>query len=428
MKKILITAIIIFNVLIFPSTALAEIQSTGWTGHGLYLIQGNNMNLNKVNINISINNDQTASIDAEYEVENTTDQTINAYFGVPEHEVELKNFKSWVSPYEYYSKKVSGDSINEQIQGLDKDYNNWRTWPSPFKPGEKRLVRYTYQVDNKLVSDSKYLISYQMDHINFWQGNPDVNVIVNFDNNEVKIYNFGNEFSIKPELEEDFTLKWSFDTIENDASIDFDYYSVDYEILSFLDANSSNRINKIVSAYKSKDYTNVIQLGKEYIQNPEDEKLQKEIYFLMADAYLQEDQPEESLIIYKLVEEETIFYEGIQEKLQHLITYNRIKCFFKTEDYKTLYRILSEVKEDNSYSFIYQDWAESQIDKIPQEVIDEVIEEDRVPEGFEKLKLEFINGEYNTIILIAGGVIFVAYTIIHSIIRKKKGKKFLFRK
>ena len=414
--------------MIFPLPALAQIQSTGWTGHGLYLIQGEDINLNKVDIDISINADQTASIDAEYEVENISDETINAYFGVPEHEIELKNFKSWISPYEYHAKKVSGDTINEQIQGLKKEYTNWRAWPSPFKAGEKRTIRYTYQVENKLLTDSKYLISYQLDHINFWKGNPNVHVRVSFDNNQVKIYNFGKEFSIKPELKEDFILEWSFDNIDKEESIDFDYYSVDYEILNFFDSTRLNSVNKIVSAYKNKDYIEVIQLGKDYIQNPEDDQLQKEIYFLMADAYLQVDQPEESLVIYELLEQEALFHEGIQEKLQHLITYNKIKCYFKTEDFKALYRLVNKVRKDDSYSFIYQDWAETQTHKIPQEIIDEVIEEDRVPKGFEKIKLEFISGKYNIIILIIGGVLTIVYIIIYSIIKKRKDKKFLFRK
>lgn len=428
MKKTLVLLGILFILLIFPASVSAQIQSTGWTGHGLYLIQGENLHLKEVDINISINSDQTASVDAEYEVENISDQTIYGYFGVPEEETELKNFKSWVSPYEYNAKKVGGDTINNQIQGLKKQYPIWNTWASPFKAEEKRSIRYTYQVENQLLSESKYLISYQLDHINFWQGQPDVSVTVNFDNKQVKIYNFGKEFSIQPELKEDFTLKWTFDKLQEEKSIDFDYYDVDYEIIHFFDSLSSQRVKKIVHAYKNKNYKQVIQLGKEYIKSPEDEQLQKEIYFLMADAYLQIDQAEESLIIYELLEKETLFQEALQEKLQHLITYNKIECYFKTEDFKALYRLLNKARTEDHYSFIYQDWAKSQIQKIPQEIIDEVTEEDREPVGFEKIKVNFINGEYNIILLITIGAIAIIYILGRSIMKKKKKKDFLFRK
>ena len=57
-----------------------------------------------MNISISINSDQTATIEGEYEVENNT-RKLYMVFGVPEHEVELMNFKSWITPYAYNNKK-----------------------------------------------------------------------------------------------------------------------------------------------------------------------------------------------------------------------------------------------------------------------------------------------------------------------------------
>ncbi len=428
MKKAPILTVIILIFLVFSTSASAEIESTGWTGHGLYVIQGEKLILDSADISISINSDQTATIDAEYVVENNTKDTIHGYFGVPEHEIELMNFKSWISPYAYNNKKVSGSSINKQIKGLTKDYNNWRTWASPFKPGEKRTIRFTYRVENKLLKDSQYLISYQMDHIKYWQGKPNINIEVHFDNEEVKIYNFGNKFSIKPDLGEDFTLKWSLNNIENNTSVDFDYYPVDFEIINYLGSVSTNRVMGIVNAYKNKDYNTVIQLGKEYIKTPEDDKLQKGIYFIMAESYLREEQPEESLIIYKLLEGDIIFNPGIQEKVEHLITYNKIMSYSKLEDYKSLYRLLKETKNDETYSFIYRDWTEKQINKISKEIIQEVEEEDWIPEGMEKFKLELMEGEYNKEVLIIGGTLIIAIAIFRFIVVKKKDKKFLFRK
>ncbi|HHT50459.1 MAG TPA: hypothetical protein GXZ78_03160 [Eubacteriaceae bacterium] len=426
MKKILI--LIVIMIFIFPINTFAKIEPTGWTGHGLYMIQGDGLILRSVNISISINSDQTATIEGEYEVENNTRETIHGFFGVPEHEVELMNFKSWITPYAYNNKKISGNSINKQIKGLKSDYKNWRTWASPFKSGDKRTVIFTYKVENKLLSDSQYLISYQMDHINYWQGKPSVNVEVYFDSEEVKIYNFGNQFSIKPDLGEDFTLKWDLNNVEENSSIDFDYYPVDFEILNYLNSISTDRTKEIISAYKYKDYQKVLELSKEYIKTPENDKLQKGIYFILADSYLKEGSPEESLIIYKLIEGDTIFYQGIQEKVDQLITYNKTRCYSILKDYKTQYRLLKEIRNDESYSFIYRDWAENQINKIPKEVIQEVDEEDRVPEGLEKFRLELIDGKYNMEILVISGVIIVVSTIFSIIIRKRKDKKFLFRK
>ena len=111
-----------------------------------------------------------------------------------------------------------------------------------------------------------------------------------------------------------------------------------------------------------------------------------------------------------------------------MITYNKTRCYSILKDYKTQYRLLKEIRNDESYSFIYRDWAENQINKIPKEVIQEVDEEDRVPEGLEKFRLELIDGKYNMEILVISGVIIVVSTIFSIIIRKRKDKKFLFRK
>src|SRR5699024_6896454 len=166
-------------------------------------------------------------------------------------------------------------------------------------------------------------------HINSWNGNPeDININVYFDNREVKVYNFGNEFSMLPQnVDENFTFQWSLDTIdEENDSIDFDYYTIDHEILNYLKSRNSNRIVELVGEYEEENYQEVIDLGKSYIQSPSGEESQREIYFLMADAYLQVGQPGDSLVIYELLKGEKIFYEGIEEKIQEFITYNKINA------------------------------------------------------------------------------------------------------
>ena len=110
MKKILI--LIVIMIFIFPINTFAKIEPTGWTGHGLYMIQGDGLLLRSVNISISINSDQTATIEREYEVENNTRETIHG-FCVPEHEVNYE-FKSWITPMLIII-KISGNSINKQI-------------------------------------------------------------------------------------------------------------------------------------------------------------------------------------------------------------------------------------------------------------------------------------------------------------------------
>ena len=110
-------------------------------------------------------------------------------------------------------------------------------------------------------------------------GKPSVNVEVYFDSEEVKIYNFGNQFSIKPDLGEDFTLKWDLNNVEENSSIDFDYYPVDFEILNYLNSISTDRTKEIISAYKYKDYQKVLELSKEYIKTPENDKLQKNLFY-----------------------------------------------------------------------------------------------------------------------------------------------------
>ena len=148
----------------------------------------------------------------------------------------------------------------------------------------------------------------------------------------------------------------------------------------------------------------------------------------MADAYLQIQQPEESLILYQLIENEPMFYEGIQEKVQQFITYNQIKGYLESEDYKTLYRTLVTIIGNGDYSFVFQDWAEKQVERIPREIVQEVIQEDRVPEGMEKIFLDIKEGKYNTIILITLGILFVGFSTLYTLRKKKRDKKFLFRK
>lgn len=381
-----------------------------------------------MDIGITLNNDQTSSIDMEYVLVNKSKNTVQVTLGVPEHEVEFKNFYSWVSPYEYRSTKVKGDTINSQIPNLKREYTHWRIFSTPFKEGEERIARVSYNVDNHYLSEGRTLISFLLDHIRTWEGNPKVNVSVFFDSNEVKVYNFGKEFSIQPQVDDKLNLRWTLDRIDGEESIDFDYFSVDYEIIKFLKAQKSSRIQRIVTAYERKDYTEVVDLGKEYIKNPENDQLQKEIYFIMADAYLQVGQPEESLVIYQLIESESMFYQGIQDKVQDFIIFNRVNGYLETEDYKTLYRLLATIIDNDNYSFIFQDWAKKQVDRIPREIVDQVIQEDRVPEGFEKILLDIQEGKYNTSILVIFGILFVVLPILHSIRKKKRDKKFLFRK
>lgn len=429
MKKTKITLLLILLTLIFPSPAFADIPSTGWTGHGLYLLKDDNIYVNSIEIDIIINNDQTTTVEAKYELENKEDNTISVYMGVPEHEVELQNFTSKVLPYRYGNKKVSGSAINSQIKDLKVNYNNWRTWYAPFQAKEKRTVEFTYKVDNKYISEGRYLISYQMDHIKSWKGKPqNVHVKIHFEDKEVKIYNFGSEFSVQPKVKEDFTLEWSFKDFAGNESIDFDYYFVNDEIIKYLEKHSSSKIKNITNAYVSKDYPQVIQLGKEYLQSSEGGQLQREIYFLMADAYERTGQPEESLIVYQLIEGNPGFHEGIQEKMQQLITYNRVLDYYQIEDYKQMYRLLSQVKEDPQYSFIYKDWAEKQMKTIPTEELNKIIEEEREYHGIEKIIRDFTNGVYNNYILIGlGGLIGIGGAI--NMIRKKKNdKKSLFKK
>lgn len=417
-------------IFIFPSTVLAEVPSTGWTGHGIYLLNNYNIHLKEVNIDIIVNPDQTSTVEAEYTLENKEDKMVSVHFGVPEHEVGLQGMLSWVLPYRYGNNKVSGKAINEQVEGLNEEYDNWRTWHAPFQPGEERTAKIAYQVDNKYISAGKYLISFQLDHIYSWKGEPNkINVNIHFDNKETEVYNFDNEFSIQPHtIEENFTMKWSLDSIEKNQSIDFAYYYMDREIISFLRFNGSSAVKSIVGAYENENYTEVIQRGREYIKKPQGESFQNEVYFLMADSYLQTGQPEKSLIIYELIEGQPIFKEELQEKIQHMITYNKVNCYLETGEYKTLYELLLDIQEDDKYGLVYQDWVQRQIQEVPQEIIDQVTEENRELKGFEKLKADILGGKYNTLILIISALIGIVSIVSYSVYKKKKDRSTLFKK
>lgn len=430
LKKIGMIAFILCLLFVFSSTVFAQTPSTGWTGHGLYLLNDADVYLKQANIDIVVNSDQTSTVTAEYRLENKEDKIVNVYFGVPEHEVQLQEMVSWVLPYRYGNSKLSGKEVNDQVQGVDIDYNHWRTWHAPFQPGEERTVKITYQVDNKYISEGKYLISFQLDHIHSWKGDPDkIDINVYFDNKETKVYNFGNEFSMEPDrIGESFTMNWSFDSNKKTQSIDFAYYYMDHEIINFLKANDSSLVKSIAEAYENGSYTEVIQKGKEYIKNPQGGNFQNEVYFLMASSYLQTGQPEESLIIYELIEGEALFKKELQEKIQHMIAYNKINCYLEIGEYKTLYELLLEMQEDDSYGPVYQDWVQRKTTEIPQEVVDQVIEENKELEGLKKIKAEVLSGKYDTITIIILAFIGMLSIVSYSVYRKKKDKNTLFKK
>lgn len=430
MKKTFISLVVIFLIIISPKSAMAKLPSTGWTGQGLYLLQDNKIQLNTIDINITINENQQAQVEAQYELINKEDKTINVFMGVPEHQISFESFSSKVLPYRYGNKKSNGANINKEVAGdIKVNFDNWRTWYAPFKAGEKRIVELNYSVDNKYISDGKYLISYRMEGIKSWMGNPkEVTMKVNFSDKDIKVYNFGSEYSIKPELEDNYSLKWNFKNFNGDESIDFDYYSVDYEIMKFLGTIQSAKINNIRKAYENKDYNNVIKLSKEYLEGSESPEFQREIYFLLADAYEKTGQAEESLIIYELIQGELGFYEGLQEKIKQVTTYNKIKNYLQLEDYKSLYNITMEVKRDKNYSFIYKGWAEDKRNQIPQEERDRIIEELREPEGFEKIMKNFMDGVYNLYIIIFIGVVILIISFLNIKKKRKDSKRLKFRK
>ncbi|WP_213818182.1 tetratricopeptide repeat protein [Garciella nitratireducens] len=440
MKKILMIGGILVFFFAFCNIAFAkeDTLSSGWTGHGLYLLGDENISLNKVDINILVNDDRTSLVFAGYELENKQNKMVNAYLGVPEHEVNLQEFESRVTrkiqndilSYRYGNYKVSGQEINKRIKRSNVNYKGWRTWYAPFEPGEKRTVKISYKVENKEISNGRYLISFQLEHINTWKGNPkNIHVKVSFDNQEVKPYNFGNTFSIKPDsIQDNFTLNWNLDSLQKDQSIDFDYYYIDQEISNFLKSATSSNLKSIARAYESKEYSQVIEQGKKYIENSKGENFQKEVYFLMADAYLQLGQPEESLILYELIEGEPIFYKGFQQKVQEFITYNKIKCYLQKEDYKTMYRLILKIQEDKTYNFIFKDWAKKETKEIPIETIKQVEKENREPNVVEKLYLRISNGKHNNIMMIILGVFLFLMSVFYIRYKRKKEKNTLFKK
>ena len=87
-----------------------------------------------------------------------------------------------------------------------------------------------------------------------------------------------------------------------------------------------------------------------------------------------------------------------------------------------------QIQEDKDYNFIFKDWANQQTSEIPQKIIEQVQEENRKPEGLEKLRLEISSGKYNNIIMIALGILALIISIFYIRYKRKKDKNTLFKK
>ncbi|MFZ7120043.1 MAG: hypothetical protein ACOWWH_03740 [Eubacteriaceae bacterium] len=429
MKRLLVILIMIPIMLIVLSSSVSASEDN-YVFKGLYLINGENIQLNKVDINISVENASTSTVSASYEITNVGEELQYVYLGTPMTNLKMTNFKSKFTPYLYKSVISSGDKINSMIQDLDVDFANWRTYSIPLalKVGETKTAEINYSIENYQEYSGKAVFNLDLDHLAVWGSlKEEITIKINFNPRTVKLYNFDNNFNIEPqEMTTEYTYIWNLSDYTKAKEINFNYYFVDGEILNQLEKINSSQVDSMIKNYNKKEYDKVISIGKKYISSDNSSKYQNKVYILMVDSYIALKKYEEALLIYDLIETGTSDFGDIGEKIEEKFSYNKVICYKGLEQYEDMYDLIQyEINYGNLNSYIIG-WFEKQEKTIPEDVMIEIKESRKELSSVEKYFKKFMQGEYSKAFYIGAIIIILFITIILYIIRKRRKNKYFF--
>ncbi|MFZ7130787.1 MAG: tetratricopeptide repeat protein [Eubacteriales bacterium] len=429
MKKIIFFLMAITITIIFQSNNVQADTNTS-TFYGLYLIDGQDIRLNHVDIDISVESMSTNKIISAYEITNTGKETQYINLGTPIAETKMSNIKFSFTPYSYNSMVVNGKEINPKIEELDVDFANWQTpkFQVPIKAGETKTAQISYTVENRNTLGGKVTVLLNMDHLKTWGESPESFLVQShFNPHSVEIYNFDNNFNVKPtEITPEYAYKWEISGQKEIKNIDFSYYFVDDAIIQQLQRINSDTIDKMITAYREKDYDDVINLGKQYIKNSKSTDNQNKVYLFMVNAYMEKKQYPEALAVYDLIEINLDDFEEIGDKIKEKSLYNKVICYLELKDYDKMYNL---IKYELNYSDLntYMDqWLEKQISLIPERELKKIEESYKEPSQVEKFLSTFVKGEISLKLIIALVAVFIIILIIIYIIRRRRKNKYFF--
>ncbi|MPW24704.1 LPXTG cell wall anchor domain-containing protein [Alkalibaculum sp. M08DMB] len=427
MKKRFITILFITLILVSLPIKLIKADEGSSLFNGLYLINGE-VELQSVKIDISVDNSQTSRVTASYEMKNNGKETQSLTLGTPLTSLKISNFKNSFTPYNYNSIIVSGSKINETIEGLDVDFDNWRNFniPMNLKPGETATATITYNIENKQDYSGKVTVDMDMEHLKSWGSQPEeVNIKASFNAKTVKIYNFDNYFKVEPtEILDEYGYIWTLTGRDMYRDIAFNYYFVDDEIISQLRKIKNGQINTMISSFNNRDYSRVIESGKKYIADSKNTENQNIVYLLMVDAYIAIKEYHQALAIYDLIEIGTTDLGEIDEKIQYKTLYNKVISYRELKQYEKMYDLIDYELNYSSLNTYMARYLEQQIDLIPEKELSRIKETRTEPSELEKFTNKFIKGEFQPFLLLAIGIILIVLIVILFIRRKKNKNRF----
>ncbi|SHE95232.1 hypothetical protein SAMN02746064_01557 [Alkalibacter saccharofermentans DSM 14828] len=432
LKKMNLMTAAIFILLVFGLIAVpTQISANENEGvfNGLYLISGGDATLKNVDISILVNDKSSSRVNASYEVENTGEETIFLYMGMPLSNVNITEATYRFTPYVYNSRIVAGEMINHLIDGVALDYANWRTYSFevPLRPGEIKTASISYTVENYYSEDGRLGFNIDLEHIKSWNSKPEsIKVTASFNPRSVRIYNFDNRYAVNPtEMTPQYSLEWSFDETADFRDISFNYYPVDDKIKDELVKQRSSRIDAFLKEYENRDYAKAIEAGREYIQNSQPTEAHNLVYLLMADSYVQQREYNQVLAVYELIESTDLNFGELHKRIDNKMLINKITALENLKRYEEMYDLIMYEKLDPDLNYYLEQWLDESMARIPDSTLERIEEERKPPTAFEMFVRRFIDGNF-TVILIAGGIIVALIVFLIYYIRKKKKKNFFF--
>lgn len=397
--------------------------------NGLFLINGE-VDLQNVNIDISVDNAQTSKVTASYEMTNSGKETQYLTLGTPITSLAMTNYISEFTPFKYNSVIVSGSKINQMIDEVDVDFDNWKNYSFeiPLKPGETKTATITYNTENKQDYTGKVTFDMDMDHLKTWGKQPQsVNIKANFNAKTVKIYNFDRKFKVEPtEITTEYGYVWNLFGKDIFKDISFNYYFVDDEIIKQLSDLKSGQINNMISSYNSKDYAKVIESGIKYIASSNNGDDQNKVYLLMVDAYVALKQYDEALALYGLIETGLSDFGEISEKIEYKILYNKVICYKELKKYEDMYDLIDyELNYSNPNTYIVN-WLEKQMELIPKKELTKIKENHKELTSIEKVAKKFLQGEFHLYLFLGIAIVVIIVLVLLLIRRNKRRKRFFF--
>lgn len=428
LKKLILCFLMI--TLIFtmqPKGILAADDATSYSG--LYLIDGQNIQLNNVNISVSIESNSRSVIRASYEMTNIGESTEYVYLGIPVTDNKLSNIKFSFLPYWYNSTIVSGKEINQRIEDFTLDYKNWRTYSIPLaiKSKESKTAEISYTIENTVTAGGQIVVNIDMDHLKTW-GEPSEKLTVEgyFNPRSVKVYNFENDINIEPtKMTSEYAYIWDINNKKHIEDISYSYYFVDEAIINNVKELNDNNLNSMIQLYREAEYSEAIDIGKKFIEKDSTGK-QNIVYLFMVDAYMAEKRYKEALAVYDLIETDEEELKIISNKIEEKNLFNKVICYRELKNYTEMYTTISYELNYTNLNPYMVDWLNEQIKTIPEDKLSKIQEEYKPPTGIQKFLGQFIEGEISIKFVAAIFAVMVIITIILLILRRKRKNKYFF--